>query len=387
MISLPDLILKDEVDVKDFVRGCTFLGTGGGGSPERGLKLLLEDIRSYGEIVISDVSKVRNRAYVCTPYLMGSIAPKTPEVLKEMERYGLKRKYGLADKILALAVLELERFLGIDIEAIVPVELGGANTPGPIDAAISLGKLVVNGDYAGRAIPEVDQITPYLHNVPPYPAVYLDEYGNKVVITKAINYAMAERIGKLISVASYGLVAGASFVVTGEELRRIVVPNTLSECYEIGKALREAVESGEDPAIAAARKAGGWVLFKGVVAKKEWEDREGYMWGTNHIKGTDEFEGHNARIWFKNENHVMWFDDKVIATSPDIIAVINSETGEPITNTDIKEGMKVSVIGIKGRKQFRTPKGLEVLGPKHFGFNIEYVPIEERVREFPVIKG
>ncbi|RLG89280.1 MAG: DUF917 domain-containing protein [Thermoprotei archaeon] len=384
---MPDLVLKDKIDVEDFVRGCTFLGTGGGGSPQLGLKLLLEDLEKYGEIVIHDINKLRNDAYVCTPYLMGSIAPKTPEVIKKMESLGLKKKIGLANKILALAVLELEKYLGIEIEAIVPIEIGGANTPGPIDAALSLGKLVVNGDYAGRAIPEVAQITTHLYNVPPYPATYIDEYGNKTIIIKAINYPMAERIGKMISVAAFGLVGGASFAITAREMKKVIIPNTLTECYEIGKTLREAREKGEDPALAVAKKMNGWVLFKGIVKKKEWEDREGYMWGTTYIEGIDNFEKHSAKIWFKNENHIMWFDEKVIATSPDIIEVIDSITGEPITNTDLKEDMKVSVIGLKGREPFRTPKGLEILGPKHFGFDIEYIPIEKRVKKFPVIKS
>ena len=110
------------------------------------------------------------------------------------------------------------------------------------------------------------------------------------------------------------------------------------------------------------------------------------MWGTTYIDETDEFKGHMAKIWFKNENHIMWFNDKVIATSPDIIVVIDAKTGEPITNTVLKEGTKVSVVGLKGHEQFGTPKGLEILGPRHFGFDIEYKPIKERVKEFPIIK-
>ena len=51
---------------------------------------------------------MRDDAWACTTYLMGSIAPKTPEVLKKMSELGLTRKIGLAEKILSLAVLELE---------------------------------------------------------------------------------------------------------------------------------------------------------------------------------------------------------------------------------------------------------------------------------------
>ncbi|MCD6278752.1 MAG: DUF917 domain-containing protein [Desulfurococcales archaeon] len=383
---MTDLILKSKTDVTDFVRGCTFFGTGGGGPPQWGLKILLEDIEKYGEIVIHDVGSVRDDAYVCTPYGMGSIAPKTPEVLQKMREYGLVKKIGLAEKILALAVLELEKYLGVEFQAIVPGEIGGSNTPLPIDVALSLGKMAINGDYIGRAMPEIVQDTLYLNDMPPYPTVYIDEYGNKSVIVRAINYKMAERLGKMLSVASFGLVAGAGFVMTGRELKKVIIPNTLSDCYEAGRTLREAREKGDDPALAVAKKFNGWVLFRGMVEKKDWEDREGYMWGYIHIKGANEFEGHQAKVWFKNENHIMWFDGKVIATSPDLVIIIESKSGEPITNTDLKEGTEVTVIGLRGREQFRTPKAISVHGPKYFGFDVEYVPIEERVSSFPVVK-
>ena len=62
-----------------------------------------------------------------------------------------------------------------------------------------------------------------------------------------------------------------------------------------------------------------------------------------------------------------------------IIEVIDAKSGEPITNTDIKKGDMVSVIGMKIEPIFRTPEGLNVLGPKHFGFDLEYKPIENLV--------
>ena len=68
-------------------------------------------------------------------------------------------------------------------------------------------------------------------------------------------------------------------------------------------------------------------------------------------------------------------------TSPDIIAVVDLETGEPITNTNTAPGMKVAVIGAKSPEIWRTPEGLKVLTPPHFGFeDIQWRPIEEIVR-------
>jgi hypothetical protein len=65
--------------------------------------------------------------------------------------------------------------------------------------------------------------------------------------------------------------------------------------------------------------------------------------------------------------------------SPDIIEIIDAKSGEPITNTDIKAGDMVSVIGMKGEQVFRGAEGLNVLGPRHFGFDLDYKPMEELV--------
>ena len=59
------------------------------------------------------------------------------------------------------------------------------------------------------------------------------------------------------------------------------------------------------------------------VAAKEWEDRAGYMYGTTTIAGADGFKGHTLKVWFKNENHISWLDDKPYVTSPDMICLLS----------------------------------------------------------------
>jgi DUF917 family protein len=378
---MADLILKSKEDIDDFVLGCTFYGTGGGGSPDLGLTLLNEDLKKLGEIRITDPADIRDDAWVCTPFLMGSIAPKTQETLDRMASVGLTKRTAMADRILMLSVLELQSYAHVEVEAVVPVELGGGNTPAPIDVAMSLGKKVVNGDYAGRAIPEISQITTYLADMPSHPTTYVDEWGNVSIVKSAINYYLAEALGKWISVAAFGLVGGAGLLMKGKEMKQVVIPNTISECYLAGQTLRKAAAAKQDPADAVAKATKGWVLFKGRVVKKDWQDKEGYLWGTNTIEGQDQFKGHTFKIFYKNENHVTWLDEKPYVTSPDIIEVITQDTGRPITNTNIKEGDNVSVLGLRGRDPFKTPKGLGVLGPKHFGYDIAYVPIEQIMKE------
>jgi DUF917 family protein len=370
------LILRSKVDCEDFVRGCTFLGTGGGGKPEVGLQLLYDDLKRFKEIEITDPSSIPDESWTCCPFLMGSIAPPTEETKDRIKQLDL-RMIENPDRILAYAVQELENYSDRKIEALVPIELGGGNTPSGIDAALTLGIKVTNGDYTGRAIPEIEQTTPYLLNKPIFPIASVDQYGSVCFIKKAPNYEMAEIIGKQISVGGFGLAGQTGFLMKGKEMKQTIIPNTLSECYGIGKTIREARESGDDPVKAVTEHIKGWVLFTGEVVKKSWEDKRGYMIGEHVINGIGDFEDKRLKVWYENENHVTWIDDKPYVTSPDIIEIVDLKTAEPITNTLVKEGNEVAVIGAKRRKEFATEKAIEILGPKHFGFNIEYIPIEK----------
>jgi DUF917 family protein len=141
--------------------------------------------------------------------------------------------------------------------------------------------------------------------------------------------------------------------------------------------LRQAREAGSDPINAALAATGGWRLFEGTVTGKDWEDRGGYMYGTVHIRGTGDYRGHTLDVWFKNENHVSWLDGEPWVCSPDLVTLAYPD-GEGTTNTLIKEGDEIVAVGIKGLESFRTEFGLDqAAGPRYFGFDIDYLPIEE----------
>lgn len=377
---MPTVTLKTRQDIEDFVRGCAFYGTGGGGLPENGIESLVSEMEKGTEIGWVDVNEVPDDAVTACPFLMGSIAPHTSEVLKEMERFGLTKPVNKEKDRLGKALVELAEYTGKKIEYLVPIELGGANTPGGVAAGLANGIKPIDGDYTGRAIPEIPQTTPYLFGKKLWPISSVDEWGNVCIIKEAINYAMSERIGKLISAAAYGLSGDAGFLMTGKDTKDVIIPGTLTECYNVGKLIRESREAGKDPVAELVASLGGWVLIKGTVSKKEWEDKLGYYWGTHEIAGEGDYANNAIKIWFKNENHICWKNGEVFVTSPDIITVVDAETGEPYANPVLKEGDHVAVIGLKARPVFRNERGIGILGPKAFGYDYKYVPIEERMK-------
>jgi DUF917 family protein len=241
-----------------------------------------------------------------------------------------------------------------------------------------MGIPVIDGDYAGRAVPEELQSTAFIHGKNSWPVSNVDQWGNVAIIKYTVDSYMLERLGKMLAVAAFGSTTQAGTPLPASEMKEVLVHGTLTKSLALGRAIREAREKGADPIDAALEITGGWRLFEGVVSGKDWEDRDGYMFGTNHVKGTGDYEGQTLDVWFKNENHVSWLNGKPWICSPDLVILAHKESGEGITNTQIKEGDEVVAVGIKGLEVFRTEFGLDrAAGPRYFGFDIDYVPIEE----------
>jgi DUF917 family protein len=367
--------LENLQDCEDFVRGCLFMGTGGGGSVEWGLGMLKDALEDGLTLEWVDMNEIADDALTVTPYGMGSIAPATQETLDEIARVGLEDQFG--DRSMEEAVRELGNYLGKPIGCLVAAELGAGNTPAPLVTGARLGIPVVDGDYAGRAIPDEMQGTPYLYGKHSWPFSSVDKWGNVTIVTYTVNPHMLERIGKMLAVAAYGSTTMAATPLPADEMKEILVPGTLTKCLALGRAMRAAREQGGDPIDAALEATGGWRLFEGIVSSKDWEDRGGYMFGTTHILGTGDYAGQKLDVWFKNENHVSWLNGNPWVCSPDLVTLAYRESGEGTTNTLIKEGDHVVAVGIKGLESFRTEFGLnEAAGPRYFGFDIDYVPIE-----------
>jgi len=372
---MPKGRIVTEQDSTDFINGCLFMGTGGGGSPKEGMALLTGALADGLEIAWVDVEDVDDDAQTAQAFSMGSIAPATDETAELIADHGLDLSQARTHMV--EAIQELGDHLGSPIACLVPAELGASNSPAPLVAAARLGIDVVDGDYAGRAIPDEMQTTPHIHNKPGTPFSSVDDWGNTAIVTKTANPLMLERVGKMLSIAGITGTTMAATPLPGAEMKAIVVQDTLSQCLAIGRAARLARETGDDPVAAIVDLVAGWRLFDGVVTRKDWEDRDGYMFGETMIEGTGKDQGRKLRVWFKNENHITWLDGEPWVCSPDLISIVDSATAIGFTNTDLAVGHVVSVVGVRGLDIFRTSDVLDAAtGPRYFGFDIDYQPIE-----------
>ena len=101
------------------------------------------------------------------------------------------------------------------------------------------------------------------------------------------------------------------------------------------------------------------------------------------LEGIGEDKGKKAVVEFQNENIYAEVDGEIVATVPDLICLVDSETFVPITTENLKYGKRALVVGLPCDAAWRTPRGLELAGPSWFGLkDVEYRPVEERHAEF-----
>ena len=368
---MKELRLKTPKDIEDLLTGCAFYGTGGGGDVAIGRQSLNSCLEAGIDIVLKDPDEMKDDETYCCVFFMGSIAPKTPETLAEMDRMGYTKRVYDPDSILMGAFRNMEEFLGKKIDGIFVAEPGGTNGACCIAAAMKMGVPILDGDPAGRAIPEATMGLPEIYGMPCLPVTCFDAWGNSSVIMHTYNDLATERLGKFISQASYGELAEASYVLSGRDMKKILVYHSLSKCYEVGKAINDAPKGGVLTAAAIASM--GIAVAEGRLHSLDAYDKDGYYWGTYKIDaGDDEY-----KIWFKNENHLLWKNDEPFASSPDLITLIDLDEGQPVLNSHIKDGLRVGIVVSPIHDKYLTEEALKVFSPRYFGFDFDYIPFDE----------
>jgi len=359
------MLKLDRFGVRCLVLGATILGVGGGGSPQRGLKVLLEDLDKGLRLEIIDVNEA-GEGIVVTPYFVGAV-PKPGGRRKEIPvEYMLK------------AVKALSRRCGT-VRYVIPTEIGGGNTAIAIHLGALLGLQTIDADHVGRSVPELIHSSFYLHGVPLTPSSLVDPYGDVVAIEEYASIEHYENIVRSIVTAT-----GRAFVidtpVTPDIVRKVAVLNSISKAYELGLKVIEAREKGRSVPDVIAEYLNGYVIMEGKIARYNLREEGGSLKGWYEIKGEGLFKGKILRIDVKNENIAAWLNGEAVTLPPDLIIVVK-ENGEALVNNEIAVGLRVSVVAAPAPPVWRTAKGLEILGPKHFGYNVDYEPVEKLVKK------
>ncbi len=355
--------LLEQQEVEDIARGSAVLGTGGGGDPYLGTLATLEAIKKNGPLKLVDIEELDDDLLVVFPFGIGSPVPFLERITLQTE--------------LQVAYEAMKRWLGKPIGAIMSAEIGGMNSVIPFAVASELGLPVIDGDGMGRAYPEIQLTTFTLYGHGAAPIVVADARGNSAVIDSIDNF-WAERLARPIAVEFGAIAGGFAFPMTVKDLKEAAVLRTVTYAENIGKAIRFAQTSHKDPVDAATEVTNGFRLFDGRIVDVQRKTERGWALGETIIQGVGDYTGRQMIVRFQNEHLVVIENGEIIVSVPDLIAILDTERGDPITTEHLRYGFRVSIIGIPCDEKWRTPAGIELGGPRHFGYDIDFVPVEER---------
>jgi DUF917 family protein len=262
---------------------------------------------------------------------------------------------------------------------VLPIEAGGINSCIPVYTAARLRLPLVDADGMGRAFPEIQMTTLSIGGVKAWPMVCCDERGNKVLI-EAVSNPWVESISRAVTI-SMGLASMIGlYVVDGRALKRWCVRGTITLAMEIGRRIMEAGRSKLDPVDSILEATGGFRLFEGKVTDVQRDLTTGFVRGKARFEGLEEDREGSFELHFQNENLLGLRNGEPCAVVPDLITVLDRETGRPITTEHLRYGQRVTIIGMPCAPIWRSEAGLALVGPRYFKYDLDYVPIEELAR-------
>ena len=353
-----------DADLDAIEIGAAILGTGGGGNPYIGKLRCREELKKGRRIPVIPLAELPNDALVVS---LGGIGAPVVGVEKIEEGEECLR-----------ALRAIEKELGVKVDALISAEIGGANSMEPMLTAAQAGLPVVDGDGMGRAFPEMQMCTWSIYGHREAPAAMADEKGNIVIIRNTPDDVWLERIARSVVVAMGAAAGLATQPMRGDFVKRAAVPNTITQALNLGRAVLQAHETNADPVQTVIEQERGKLLMTAKIIDLQRHLKGGFAVGHMALEGFGDFLGDNGRIDLLNEFLVFWRNDLVEVCTPDLIVVLDSDTGLPITTEMLRYGQRIAVLGLPAHPLMRSAEALKVVGPTAFGYSkITFNPMED----------
>ena len=348
-------------EIADLALGATLLGTGGGGDPYVGKLLVKQAIADHGPVTVVEPEELPDDGRVLTTAIIGA-----PTVILEKIPAGTEFRAGIQ----ALAA-----YLGEEPVALMPIEVGGVNTLVPIATAVELGLPIVDADGMRRAFPQIEMTVFTLHGLMAAPMSIADEKGNMCVFEATTNQT-AEALARA-AVIQLGLANAIScYPMTVADVRRAGIRGSMTYCTEVGKRLAD-VKKGTDGAWQELLDyTGADLVFSGKVVDIDRRTTEGFARGTVVLEHLDD-TSRTMRVEIQNENLIAFEDGKAVVTVPDLLCLIDNESADPVTTESLAYGQRLNVLAMPCAPEWHRDGMLELVGPRAFGYDVDYVDFRE----------
>lgn len=340
--------------------GCTVFAGGGGGDPRIGELMAMEAIRGLGPVEVRPLDAFDDDDLIMPCGMIGA-----PTVMVE------KIPNGGEGRVIREAY---ERRFGRPVAAVMPFEMGGINGVLPMAWAAYAGLPLLDGDFMGRAFPELQMLTPHLYGMPGSPSVITDERLQTILFDTRDNIWLEKLVRNSVT-ALGGSACGGLYPMTVGQARGPIIAGTVSRAIRMGQAIQHAQD---DPLAAIGAVAPVFRLGQGKVIDIERRTSGGFVRGSALIEGLGGDKRRLFRLEFQNENLVVLEDGEPLATVPDIITLLDIHTGHGIVTEGIRYGQRIEIVAFPSPPVWTTPEGLRAVGPHAFGYDFDFEPVEAR---------
>ena len=201
---------------------------------------------------------------------------------------------------------------------------------------------------------------------------------------------------------SFGCVGGLTMCpLSMETIRAHCVQNSVSLAWRLGAAMHVVRHTPSlDPMRALPAMVQGQILYSGKICSLERRVEKGFSVGRilvgpiqPVVSGQQSHDSPSEeplmRVTFRNENILV---ERVCcpeqmntpveeltaleqcACVPNIISVLETESGFPIACEELSFGQRVSLLVQPGPLQYHTEQAMKIIGPRAFGLHCEYQP-------------
>lgn len=312
-------------ELEQLVSGACFLASAGGGTYTSGMNLAshfnkssyyLKDQTQEAPVVeVVEVDDLEDTKYGVMVAYIGS-----PESMEEI--------YYPIEIVHAVEQLQKE----VDISYILPAEIGAISSLAACLTAAKLGIPVIDGDGAGRAIPELSMTTYSLYQKDVNP-VYLASKEENAYVCLRISDGTSETaaseveqfVRPVLAVPCFGQKAGlAMWVLSGKEIKEVVHSRkTLQGCLQLGRYIRER---DKDKLFEKVKEMGYGEpeCLHGTGAVIQTSVGGGFDKGMLTFTSQGSLEENNITVLFQNESLIVWDANhtRPLTTAPNLISYL-----------------------------------------------------------------
>ena len=336
---MPWTLERDDLDALG--RGASLLGGGGGGSPR--LVSLSAAAAPMWPVAVHAVDEM-DPAMPCVAVGVGGSTMVYGERLPGPDLF-------------ADAIATVDRWTGSPARAVCLAEIGGMNafTALPVSHDLHL----VDVDLMGRALPALDQLTLLVDDVPRLAIAASVPSGGVLLLADARPVDIEQVLRAAFQVAG----GWAGFVIGGFTVGDLVE-------HGIAGGLRRALSLGRRwshrrmPIEERVAAIDGRLLAVGRIAAVESDPSDARV-RTFDVRADD---GAVARVVARTEAVACVIDGVVVARGPDIIDIVDPQTGAVLQLEDVGLGRNVAVLSLEAPEWWTAePQRLVRVLPSHYG--------------------